>query len=113
MIHAYVSKIYFALSRDIPRGRYNTPRPVLKESKFFSWIACLFYGNFTHLFVSDQLWRNKLGKLENKKIDKWELNIEIWYPPAQNAIGFIEQVIDSNLTGMVLGNFFFFHENLS
>ena len=65
------------------------------------------------MFASDQLWRNKLGKLENKKIDKWELNIEIWYPPAQNAIAFIEQVIDSNLTGMVLGNFFFFHENLS
>ena len=60
------------------------------------------------MFVSDQLWRNKLGKLENKKIDKWELNIEIWYPPAQNAIAFIEQVIDSNLTGMVLGIFFSF-----
>jgi hypothetical protein len=66
----------------------------------------------------DQLWRlanTPTGiKLVNKKFPKWRLKdensgailegeIESWAVPPEGAKGFLEQILESNLTGRVLG----------
>ena len=66
----------------------------------------------------DQLWRLALTptgfKLVNKKFPKWQLKdensgtileaeIESWAVPPEGAKGFLEQILESNLTGRVLG----------
>ena len=40
--------------------------------------------------------------LENKKFPKWQFESEIWAVPPEGAIGFLEQIVESNLTGLVL-----------
>lgn len=87
----------YKCKRDVPKGRYNTPRPELKEN---------------------QLWRLAITptgiKLVNKKFPKWRLKdensgaileaeIESWAVPPEGAKGFLEQILESNLTGRVLG----------
>ena len=40
--------------------------------------------------------------LVNKKFPKWQFESEIWAVPPEGAIGFLEQIVESNLTGLVL-----------
>ena len=40
--------------------------------------------------------------LLNKKFPKWQLESEIWAVPPEGAKGFLETILESNLTGLVL-----------
>ena len=40
--------------------------------------------------------------LLNKKFPKWQLENEIWAVPPEGAKGFLETILESNLTGLVL-----------
>ena len=40
--------------------------------------------------------------LVNKKFPKWQFESEIWAVPPEGAMGFLEKILESNLTGLVL-----------
>ena len=40
--------------------------------------------------------------LLNKKFPKWQLESEIWAVPPEGAIGFLDTIVESNMTARVL-----------